>query len=114
MGVGSPCPPVRNDIVTPRHWLLDNSFVVKAHTAKTHVANDLSFAEYRDFSGVPFSIFFWAIDVWGLRPFLILACWLNCLGAGIRILSTLNQLKGYSNAPFLTAIIGQIVGSFKK
>ena len=67
-----------------------------------------------NFSGVPFSIFFWAIDVWGLRPFLILACWLNCLGAGIRILSTLNQLEGYSNAPFLTAIIGQIVGSFKK
>ena len=25
MGVGCPCPPVRNDIVTPRHLFLSNS-----------------------------------------------------------------------------------------
>ena len=48
------------------------------------------------------------MDVWGLRPFLILACWLNCLGAGVRILSAIEWIKAVP--PFALAIVGQVVG----
>ena len=29
MGVGCPCPPVRNDILTPRHWFINKNFGLK-------------------------------------------------------------------------------------
>ena len=61
---------------------------------------------------IPFSVSFWALDVWGLRPCLLLACWFNCLGAGLRALAALDVLRRIStfNASFYAAIVGQVVG----
>ena len=36
MGVGGPCPPIRNDIVTPRHLLFFDLTEVTPNTAPAH------------------------------------------------------------------------------